>query len=321
MKVIFYGTPDFAVDSLSAIIGAGHEVLAVVTAPDRAAGRGRKLKQSPVKDFAISRGFKILQPLNLKDSDFIQTITEMDPEMQIVVAFRMMPQVLWSIPQKGTINLHASLLPNYRGAAPINHAIINGETESGLTTFYINEVIDTGDILFQDKVSIEEQDTFETLHDRMKVIGANLLVSTIQKIESGAVIRKSQSELLKADLEQEWRIAPKINKEFCRIDWHQESAKVYDHIRGLSPYPSAYSILKNPDSSTTNIKIYSSEKTEIEVGNQKPGTIQLLNKTNIGVACKDFFLNIKSLKPEGKNLMEAKDFINGYNVDETYSLI
>lgn len=234
MKIVFMGTPEFAVASLDALSAAGFEIVGVVTAADKPAGRGQKLQESAVKKYAVEKGFKVLQPLKLKDPDFVQELKSLHADLQVVVAFRMLPEIVWDMPAKGTINLHASLLPQYRGAAPINHAIINGETESGATTFFLKHEIDTGDVIFSEKVAIAPDDTAGDLHDHLMVAGAGLLVKTVRAIAEGNY--KEQPQPVSGELKH----APKIFKEFCSVDWNQPVKTVYNLIRGLSPYPTAF---------------------------------------------------------------------------------
>ncbi|WP_395802765.1 methionyl-tRNA formyltransferase, partial [Daejeonella sp.] len=235
MKIVFMGTPDFAVASLNALLEAGFDVVGVITAPDKPSGRGQKINESAVKQFAQEKGLKILQPVKLKDPEFINELRSLQADLQVVVAFRMLPEMVWNMPPKGTINLHGSLLPQYRGAAPINWAIINGEKESGVTTFLLKQEIDTGDILFAESVKIEEQDSAGDLHDKLMTIGADLLVKTVKSIESGDYKEIPQDKMS----EKELKSAPKIYKEDCLINWNQEVRTVQNHIRGLSPYPTA----------------------------------------------------------------------------------
>eukprot|EP01133_Synstelium_polycarpum_P013969 gene13969-16471_t len=255
MKIVFMGTPDFAVASLDALFKAGFEIAAVVTAADKPAGRGQKLSESAVKKYAQEKGLKVLQPVRLKDPEFIAELHDLKADLQVVVAFRMLPEAVWSMPPKGTINLHASLLPQYRGAAPINHAIINGEKESGVTTFFLKHEIDTGDIIFSEKVSIGPQDTAGELHDQLMQTGAGLLVKTVQAIADGNYTEQPQPQA--ADLKH----APKIFKDFCQIDWNQSAGLIHNLIRGLSPYPTAFTRLNDK-----TLKIFRAEIEEKEPG-------------------------------------------------------
>src|ERR1700761_1179920 len=242
MRIIFMGTPEFAVASLDALIQAGCEVVAVITAPDKPAGRGQKLNESAVKKYAVINNIKVLQPEKLRDPEFLQELQALKADLQVVVAFRMLPEVVWSMPPKGTINLHASLLPQYRGAAPINWVLINGEKESGVTTFFLKQEIDTGDILFTEKITLTGHETAGELHDRLMYKGDGLLVKTVKAVESGRFTENPQHQLAAGI---ELKHAPKIFKEDCKIDWHQPAEKIYNLIRGLSPYPTAYTHLND----------------------------------------------------------------------------
>lgn len=313
MKIIFAGTPEFAVPSLEAIIKAGHQVAAVITAPDKPSGRGLKLQSSPVKAAALQHGIQVLQPSNLKDENFLQQIRNINPDVMVVVAFRMMPQSLWSIPLKGTLNLHASLLPQYRGAAPINWAIINGESETGLTTFFINDVIDTGEVILQKKLAIGAQETAGSLHDRMKTEGAELIAATLHQIESGTVKTTPQPK------NSELKPAPKIFKHHCRIDWNQPAEKVFNLIRGLCPYPAAFFELKNKDSQLLQVKVY--RAAIIKESSSAPGTIKTDGKSFFHISCADAWLSIEELQPQGKNRMNIGAWLNGIRHVEEWSTV
>lgn len=309
MKIIFAGTPEFAVTSLEAIIHSGHQVAAVITAPDKPSGRGLKLLPSPVKTTALQNGIQVLQPANLKDDSFLQEVKNMKPDVIVVVAFRMMPQALWSIPSKGTFNLHASLLPHYRGAAPINWAIINGETETGLTTFFINNVIDTGEIILQQKIPVGPEETAGELHDRMKTAGAKLILETLQWIESGTV--KTITQPVTGELNP----APKIFKNHCRIDWAKPAHEVYNLIRGLSPSPAAFFELQHNGKHPVQIKTFRSKIISEPVS--IPGTIRTDNKSFLLISCSDAWLSLEEIQPPGKNRMSISAWLNGIrNSDE-----
>lgn len=303
MKIIFAGTPEFAVPSLEEIIKAGHEVAAVITAPDKPSGRGLKLQPSPVKTAALHYGIQVFQPHNLKDENFLRQMEGINPDVIIVVAFRKMPQSLWSIPAKGAINLHASLLPQYRGAAPIHWAIINGETETGLTTFFINEIIDTGAIILQKKMGIGAEETAGELHDRMKAEGAALIVETLRLIASGTVETTAQ------DLTGELKPAPKIFKHHCRIDWNRPVQKVYNLIRGLSPYPAAFFELTNSEGQCIQCKVFRSKPVYLPA--ETPGKLNTDGKSFLHICCMDAWLSIEEMKPEGKNRMTIASWLNG----------
>jgi len=290
------GTPDFSVPSLKAILEKGFDVSSVVTVPDRKIGRGLKLTFCPVKEFAIENELKLLQPDNLKDPLFIDNITNQNPDLIIVVAFRILPENIFSIPKFGTINLHASLLPKYRGAAPINWAIINGEKETGLTTFFINEKVDTGNIILQKKVSIFDEECFGELYRRLSTIGAELLISTINLITENNYGLSMQDELLSTP-------APKIFKENCKIDWDQEAVKIHNLIRGLSPYPAAFCYYKDQ-----NLKIFKTNISGIN-SESEPGKLLIISR-NLYVNTKDYLLEILELQLEGKKKIKSSEFIN-----------
>lgn len=299
MKIVFMGTPDFAVASLSALQHAGIEIAAVVTAADKPAGRGQKLNESAVKKYAVSNGIKVLQPLKLKDPLFIDELKALKADLFVVVAFRMLPELVWQMPKKGTINLHGSLLPQYRGAAPINHVIINGEKESGVTTFFLKQEIDTGDIIFSDAISINDDETAGSLHDKLMIVGANLLVKTVKAIAENDYneVPQPQSDNLKA--------APKIFKDFCKIDWNQTNQTVYNHIRGLSPYPTAFTILNGK-----TLKIFNAVLDDQEPG-ISTGAFLTDGKTYLKFATKDGFIKVTDVQFEGKKRMLIDEFLRG----------
>ncbi len=298
------GTPEFAVPSLRKLVENQFNVVAVVTAPDKPQGRGKKLGSSPVKDYAQSVQLPVLQPTNLKDERFIAELKSYEAHLQIIVAFRMLPEVVWSMPKIGSFNLHASLLPAYRGAAPINWAIINGEKETGVTTFMLKHEIDTGNILFQEKEPIHETDTAGTLYERLMNKGADLVVKTAQAIESGDYALTPQQE------SGDHRSAPKIFREDCRIRWDQPAEKIRNFVRGLNPYPAAWTTL---DGKT--LKVLSVQISDRKAGS--PGKIESENNTRIGVHTGDKLLYITELQLEGKKRMKADEFLRGYNLSET----
>jgi methionyl-tRNA formyltransferase len=302
MKIVFMGTPEFAVASLEALLDAGSEVVGVITAPDKPAGRGQKLSESAVKQYAVSKGLKVLQPEKLKNPEFLAELKALNADLQVVVAFRMLPEVVWSMPAKGTINLHASLLPQYRGAAPINWAIINGEKESGVTTFFLKQEIDTGDVLFMEKITITDDVTAGEYHDRLMNKGAGLLVKTVKAIESGRYTEQPQQQLTD---EQELKHAPKIFKDDCRINWNQPVEKVYNLIRGLSPYPASYTELNGK-----TFKIYKASK-EVFTPEVKPGTYLTDNRTYLKFACANGYIFVTDAQLEGKKRMNIEDFLRG----------
>lgn len=302
MKIIFMGTPQFAVASLDALIKAGCNVIAVVTAPDKPAGRGQKLNESAVKQYALANGIKVLQPEKLKNQDFLDELKSLHADLQVVVAFRMLPEVVWNMPLRGTINLHASLLPQYRGAAPINWVLINGEKESGVTTFFLKHEIDTGDILFTEKVTLTGHETAGDLHDRLMNKGAGLLVKTVKGVESGRYNEHPQSALLDG---VELKHAPKIFKEDCLIDWQQPAESVYNKIRGLSPYPTAYTFLNDKI-----LKVFNAEFETAEPGIQSGGFLTD-NKTYLKFAAPDGYVHLTDVQLEGKKQMDIAQFLRG----------
>lgn len=299
MKIVFMGTPDFAVASLAALVDAGFEVVGVVTAADKPAGRGQKLQESAVKQYAISKGITVLQPLKLKDPAFIEALSNLGADLQVVVAFRMLPEIVWDMPAKGTINLHASLLPQYRGAAPINHAIINGEKESGVTTFFLKHEIDTGDVIFYEKVAIADDETAGELHDKLMNVGADLLVKTVTAIATGDYQEQPQPE------SDELKHAPKIFKDDCFIDWNQPVQVLFNKIRGLSPYPTAFTKLNEK-----TLKIFKAELEDKEPGIAAGGFLTD-GKTFLKFATKDGFIKLIDIQYEGKKRMTVEEFLRG----------
>lgn len=315
MRIIFLGTPEFAAYSLKQLHEAGKEVIAVITAPDRKAGRGQQIHESAVKKFAISAGIDVLQPKNLKDPDFLDSLRSYKADLQIVVAFRMLPEAVWNMPPKGTMNLHASLLPAYRGAAPINWAVINGEKESGITTFFLKHEIDTGAILKRKKVELDARETAGSLHDKLMKKGAELILESISTIEKGNYVLKEQSQFMESGQQvEDLPKAPKIYREDCKINWNQAAEQVDRLIRGLSPYPAAWSSMKKRDGRTFNLKIYFSTPSNIKV-NAAAGSIERRDD-RIYVACKDNLLEIEELQLEGKKRMKVINFLNGINLED-----
>ncbi|SDQ80843.1 methionyl-tRNA formyltransferase [Flagellimonas zhangzhouensis] len=306
LRIVFMGTPDFAVGTLDQLLKADFNVVGVITAPDRPAGRGRKVQESAVKQFSVAHNLKVLQPTNLKDEDFLEELKSLEANLQVVVAFRMLPKAVWQMPTYGTFNLHASLLPQYRGAAPINWAIINGETETGVTTFFIDEKIDTGNIILQKTEKILPEDNVGSLHDKLMAIGGELVVETCQQIEAGTVIRKVQQE------SSELKAAPKIHKETCKIDWNTSLEQIQNHIRGLSPYPGAWTTMINGDKEE-QIKIFSTE-IELTEHNYNIGTL-VLEKKSLKVAVKNGFIILLELQLPGKRRMKVGDILNGLNLE------
>lgn len=306
------GTPDFAVATLKTLIEHKYDVVGVITAPDKPAGRGRKLNESAVKKYAISQNLNVLQPTNLKDESFIETLKALNANLQIVVAFRMLPEVVWKMPKFGTFNLHASLLPNYRGAAPIHWAIINGETKTGVTTFFIDEKIDTGAIILKEETPISENETVGSLHDKLMLTGSKLVLETLKAIENGNVapIIQPKTDNLKT--------AYKLNKENCKIDWQDSLEHIYNKIRGLNPFPSAWCYLNNANE-TLSVKIFEVEKEQLE--HNKPIGLIINNKENLKVAVKNGYLIIKEIQLPGKRKMEVKALLNGFNFERDAKML
>jgi methionyl-tRNA formyltransferase len=301
-KVVFFGTPDFAVESLKRILDDGWQVAAVVTAPDKPAGRGRKLKESDVKKFAKEKGLYILQPENLKSDAFVEELRRINPDVGVIVAFRMLPEKVWSLPGHGTFNLHASLLPDYRGAAPIHHAIINGETQTGVTTFFIDNKIDTGEIIEQIAVPISTEDTFGSMYEKLKNIGAGLVIETLEKIRTGNMTTQPQ------DHGKAIHPAPKLTKENTKINWSWPVEKIYNFIRGLSPYPGAWSYI-DIDGNTKRIIIY---KADFEQQKHQDVTGKVaIDRKKMRISVPGGYIFPLELKPEGKKKINVKDFING----------
>jgi methionyl-tRNA formyltransferase len=308
MKIVFMGTPQFAVASLEALVQGGYEIAGVVTAPDRPAGRGQQLQQSAVKQYAVAHNLRVLQPTNLKDESFLNELRELKANLQVVVAFRMLPEVVWNMPPLGTYNLHASLLPDYRGAAPINWALINGEKETGVTTFRLRHDIDTGSILLQDKVSITPDMNAGELHDILMERGARLLLLSVQQIEKGNFELKEQSALLKDGHAP--RHAPKIFKDDCRIDWTKSGEEIHNLVRGLSPYPCAWTELQSEGRKLT-FKIYKARFAADSSG-VEPGTFQTFDKKELNIACQDGFIRVLELQIEGKKKLPVGEFLRGF---------
>ncbi len=304
-RIVFMGTPEFAVATLSALVQAHCNIVGVITAPDKPAGRGMKLQESAVKKYALEKGLHILQPDKLKNAGFLESLKSLNADLQIVVAFRMLPEVVWNMPPMGTINLHASLLPQYRGAAPINWAIINGEKETGVTTFKLQHEIDTGNILLQERVPIGEEETAGELHDRLKIIGAQVVVKTVEGIVNGTLKETPQSSVINLQ-SSELKHAPKIYAETCRIDWNKRVEDVHNLIRGLSPYPAAFTQLHDKQ-----LKIYRSSKEEVTT-NKEPGSLETDGKTFLKFACADGFIHVLEVQLEGKKRLQVEEFLRGF---------
>ena len=316
LRIIYMGTPEFAVAPLQRLLESGCHIVSVVTAPDRPAGRGKKIRFSAVKEFALEKNLPLLQPVNLKDPEFIQKITTLAPDLQVVVAFRMLPRMVWSVPSLGTFNLHASLLPQYRGAAPINHAIINGETETGVTTFLIDEQIDTGNILLREKTPIGDDETAGQLHDRLMGLGAGLVLDTVRQLATGQLIPEPQED--PAGSGQILKTAPKIHKEDCRIDWERPGRELFNLIRGLSPYPAAHTTLEKEGAGRVLCKIYHASFEQ--AGHSQPiGTLVTDGKRSLKASVSDGYLHIHTIQQEGKRKMDIADFLAGANLTSSRS--
>lgn len=320
LKIIYMGTPDFAVESLKALVEGGYNVVAVVTMPDKPIGRhGSVLQPSPVKQYAVEHDLKVLQPVSLKDPEFISELRQLNADLQIVVAFRMLPEIVWSMPPLGTFNAHASLLPKYRGAAPINWAVINGETETGITTFFLKHEIDTGDIIQQVRIPIADTDNVEVVHDKLMKLSGELVTETVDKILAGTVTPIPQDQIKGVAPTP----APKIFRDTCRINWNRPTKQIYDFIRGLSPYPAAWTTLDGK-----SVKIYEATKealsdngnnscdkaNEASIANSQPGKIISDGKTYLKVVTTDGILNIKTLQMEGKKRMAVGDLLRGLKI-------
>lgn len=311
IKIVFFGTPEFAVASLDKLVKAGKNIAAVVTMPDKTAGRGHKLIQSDVKKYAIENNLPILQPEKLKSPEFLNKLQEINADLFIVIAFRMLPEAVWKMPSLGTFNLHASLLPKYRGAAPINWAVINGEQTTGVTTFFLKHEIDTGDIIQQREIEISRDENVGSVHDRLMNLGAEMTLQTVDAIEKGEINPLPQPD-------GEFTPAPKIFKDTCRINWNQPAEKIHNLVRGLSPYPAAWTTFKdvrNPDI-YTDIKIYETKASDLPLMEKsEPGEIRII-RDRLYINCKDTTLEIVSLQPAGKKRMEADAFLRGYKPEK-----
>lgn len=308
-RIVFFGTPDFAVRSLELILEFGYPVVAVVTVPDKPAGRGLKLKSSSVKQFALKNHLPVLQPVSLKDPGFTDQLASFSPDLQIIVAFRMLPREVWSLPPMGTFNLHASLLPQYRGAAPINWALINGERETGVTTFLLDEAIDTGKILMSKTLQVGETENAGMLHDRLKNVGAELVIETIAAMTSCKIEPLSQQMLI--DPSTPLKMAPKIHKDDCLIDWDQNAITIFNKIRGLSPYPGTYTVLQKKNGESLQIKVLNAEP-RICKDHGSPGEIQSDGKTRFSIAAQDGFVDLKEVQVKGHRVVQIADFLNGF---------
>lgn len=323
-KIVYMGTPEFAVAPLDALIEKGYDIVGVVTVPDKPSGRGLKLNESAVKQYAVSKGLKIMQPASLKDEKFLDELAALGADMFIVVAFRMLPKVVWSMPKMGTFNLHGSLLPQYRGAAPINWAIINGEKVSGVTTFLIDEKIDTGNILMREECEIGEDENVGSLYDRLMGIGANLVVKTVEGLTKGTLTPQPQTLFLPEedrdkDIDAIVNGAPKLTKELCRIKWDNTASDIHNLIRGLSPYPAAYSTISD-GTKEIDMKIYGAKPASGAQG-KTIGSIITDKKSYIHVVCKDGVISLEEIQLAGKKRMKVKDFLLGFRDMENYRFV
>ncbi len=320
LRIAFMGTPDFAIPSLKILLENNYNVVTVVTTPDKPAGRGKKVLPSPVKEFADIKNLRILQPFNLKDFNFIKRINNLNINLQVVVAFRILPAEVWKIPKFGSFNLHASLLPQYRGAAPINRVIMNGETETGVTTFFIDNNIDTGKIIFREKISIMPDETAGQLHDRLMNEGAHLVLKTVKAIEDNKYTTITQPQLITQ--KEKIKTAPKIFREDREIDWYKSKQQIYDLIRGLSPYPAAFTYLLSPDNISYNIKIFEALPLNNNTTNaKKPGSVITDSKTYLHVATSNGFIKLISIQLESKNKMNIDEFLRGFKIDNSWKMV
>ncbi len=309
MRIVFYGTPDFAVPSLEAVRMSDFHLVAVVTAPDKPAGRGMKPRWSAVKQWAVDHQIPVLQPENLRDDQFFQALQDLRPDLQVVVAFRFLPEKIWSLPPLGTFNLHASLLPQYRGAAPINHALINGETRTGITTFFLDKTIDTGRLLLQQTFEIQPDDNAGSLHDKLMHAGASLVLETLKNIHANTVIPRDQSAFYNAD--EPLKPAPKLNKEMAAIQWNAPAGSIHNLVRGLAPYPAAHTQVFLDNTCLFSTKILKTSITQ-RADHALPGTVDTDYKRYFYVKSADFWIEILELQPEGRKLVSIRDFLNGF---------
>lgn len=317
LRIVYMGTPEFAVTSLKRLVEGGYNVVGVITAPDRPAGRGQKVRPSAVKEYAVSQNLPLLQPVKLQDPDFLTQLKSWNADLQIVVAFRMLPEVVWDMPRLGTFNLHASLLPQYRGAAPIHWAVINGEIETGVTTFFLDHKIDTGKIILQKKVAIKEADNVGVIHDKLMELGGELVVETVDALLNNNIQPIPQEKLIEGELKN----APKLFRENCKIDWTQSVETIYNFIRGLSPYPSAWSpMFVASENKAINVKVFASEKI-IQKHNLDTGTIQTDGKEYIQVAVRDGFIVIKELQLPGKKRLKVDELLRGYEITNDFYML
>jgi len=318
LRIVYMGTPEFAVAPLNALIESGCNVVGVVTNPDKPAGRGQKIQESAVKKYALEKGLPILQPEKFRNEHFLAELKALNADLQVVVAFKMLPEMVWNMPKYGTLNLHASLLPHYRGAAPINWAIMNGDKESGVSTFLLQKEIDTGNVIFQEKVSIGENDNLEILHDKLMEIGSQLVVKTVRAIEAGDYPQIPQEDLITEG--ETLKVAPKIFKDDCKINWSATIDKIHNHIRGLSPYPAAWTELIDANDKKVALKVYSAFK-EIAEHSLPTGSLISDKKTYLKVAVDGGFINLTTIQMAGKKKMDIGDFLRGFQQINNYKLL
>jgi methionyl-tRNA formyltransferase len=317
LRIVFMGTPEFAVESLDILVKNNYNIVGVVTVPDKPAGRGQQLQQSAIKKYALEKGLTILQPEKLKAEEFLSALRALNADLQIVVAFRMLPEVVWNMPRLGTFNLHGSLLPRYRGAAPINWAVINGDKETGVSTFFLQHQIDTGKIIYREKLAIHENDSAGEVHDQLMQIGAQLVLKTVQSIEKGVYPQIDQSEYIdNGEVEMH---APKIFKEDCKIDWNKNVNSIHNLIRGLSPYPTAYTEIISPDNKSYSVKVFKTEK-EVCSHNHPVGTVITDEKNYLKVVVMDGFIKILDLQLAGKKRMAVSEFLRGFPVGNAWKV-
>lgn len=318
LRIVFMGTPEFAVASLDILVQNKYNIVGVITVPDKPAGRGQQLQQSAIKKYAIEKGLNILQPEKLKAEEFLSELRSLNADLQIVVAFRMLPELVWNMPRLGTFNLHGSLLPQYRGAAPINWAVMNGDKETGVSTFFLQHEIDTGKIIFREKTPIGENETAGEVHDKLMDIGASLVLKTVKAIEAGVYPQTDQSELI-AKGEKE-KHAPKIFKDDCRINWHRSAKQIHDHIRGLSPYPAAFTEFETPDKKLYSLKVFKSEY-ENAKHNHAAGDVITDSKTFIKVAVSDGFVKLTDLQLAGKKRLSVSELLRGFHISNDWKAL
>ncbi len=318
LRIVFMGTPEFAVESLDILVRNNYNIVGVITVPDKPAGRGQQLQQSAVKKYALEKGLNILQPEKLKAPEFLEELKALNADLQIVVAFRMLPEVVWSMPRLGTFNLHGSLLPRYRGAAPINWAVINGDTETGVSTFFLQHQIDTGKIIYRERTSIGENETAGDIHDRLMMIGSELVLKTVKAIEAGNYPQIDQAELLAKGEEE--KHAPKIFKEDCRIDWTETRDAIHNKVIGLSPYPTAFTELQGPDGKLHSIKVFKTKK-ETVAHDLPVATVIVEASAGLKVAVKGGFIHIDDLQLAGKKRLLATEFLRGFPMAGSWKVV